>query len=102
MSRLVIAAIAVLTLAAHVPRISAQNAPASRWFKGNLHTHTINSDGDSPPYEVMTWYKRHGYQFLVITDHNTLTDPALFDTNPTDNFLLIGGEEVTNDKSVHV
>jgi hypothetical protein len=67
-----------------------------------MHTHTINSDGDSPPYDVVAWYKRNGYQFLVITDHNTFTDPAAFDTNPTDNFLLIGGEEITNDKVVHV
>ena len=80
--------------------VSAQGAPA--WYRGNLHTHTINSDGDSPPYDVMAWYKRNGYQFLAITDHNTFTDPALFDTNPNDNFLLIGAEEVTNPLTVHV
>ena len=57
--------------------------------RGNLRTrHTIDSYGDSPPYDVMAWYKRNGYQFLVLTDHNTFTDPALFDTNPNDNFLL--------------
>ena len=50
----------------------------------------------------MTWYKRNGYQFLAITDHNTFTDPRLIDTNPSDNFLLIGGEEITNAKLVHV
>ncbi len=82
---------------------AAQNPPATNWYKGNLHTHTINSDGDSPPYDVMAWYKRNGYQFLAaITDHNTYTDPAAFDTNPNDNFLLIGAEEVTNEKTVHV
>src|SRR5262245_17023002 len=81
---------------------AAQVPPQSNWYKGNLHTHTINSDGDSPPYDVMAWYKRNGYQFLAITDHNTFTDPAAFDTNPNDNFLLIGAEEVTNDKTVHV
>jgi hypothetical protein len=75
---------------------------ALAWYRGNLHTHTINSDGDSPPYDVMAWYKRNGYQFLAITDHNTFTDPALFDTNPNDNFLLIGAEEVTNPMTVHV
>jgi hypothetical protein len=80
----------------------AQTPPTLNWYKGNLHTHTINSDGDSPPYEVMAWYKRNGYQFLAITDHNTYTDPAAFDTNPNDNFLLIGAEEVTNEKTVHV
>jgi hypothetical protein len=50
----------------------------------------------------MAWYKRNGYQFLAITDHNTYTDPAVFDTNPNDNFLLVGAEEVTNEKTVHV
>ena len=48
------------------------------------------------------WYKRNGYQFLAITDHNTFTDPADFDSNPNDNFLLLGAEEVTNEKTVHV
>jgi hypothetical protein len=26
-------------------------APA-RWYKGNTHTHTLNSDGDSTPDDV--------------------------------------------------
>lgn len=83
-------------------RAVQDTAPLSRWYKGNLHSHTINSDGDSPPYDLVAWYKRNGYHFLAITDHNTFTDPALFDTNPSDNFLLIGGEEITNEKTVHV
>lgn len=44
-----------------------------RWFKGNTHTHTTMSDGDSSPEEVARWYKSHGYQFLVLSDHNTFT-----------------------------
>jgi hypothetical protein len=98
--RLVLLALALATLA---PSLAAQrDASAPRWYRGNLHTHTVNSDGDSSPYDVMGWYKRHGYQFLVLTDHNTFTDPAPFDSNPSDNFLLIGGEEITNAKTVHV
>lgn len=93
----VLSAVLLATLAAPV----LPQAPL-RWYKGNLHVHTINSDGDSPPYDVMAWYKRAGYNFIAITDHNTFTDPALFDTNPNDNFLLIGAEEITNDKVVHV
>ncbi len=84
-----------------VAGLAAQPTPAG-WYRGNLHTHTINSDGDSPPFEVMAWYKRNGYQFLAITDHNTFTDPAPLDTNPNDRFLMIGGEEVTNPRTVHV
>jgi hypothetical protein len=95
-------ALVFVALAVSLDYLWAQTAPPVRWYRGNLHTHTINSDGDSTPYEVMAWYKRNGYQFLAITDHNTFTDPALFDTNPLDNFLLVGAEEVTNEKTVHV
>jgi hypothetical protein len=82
--------------------LGAQAQAPARWYRGNLHTHTINSDGDSTPADVMAWYKRNGYQFLAITDHNMLTDPAPLDPNPDDGFLVIGAEEITNAKVVHV
>jgi hypothetical protein len=92
----------VLAMACAIHVAAAQQPTALNWYRGNLHTHTINSDGDSSPWDVVTWYKRNGYQFLAITDHNTFTDPEPFDSNPNDNFLLLGAEEVTNDKTVHV
>lgn len=92
----------VLAIASAIHPSAAQQPAPLNWYRGNLHTHTINSDGDSSPWDLVTWYKRNGYQFLAITDHNTLTDPAPFDSNPNDNFLLVGAEEVTNDKTVHV
>jgi len=50
--------------------LSGQSKPEQlRWFKGNTHTHTLNSDGDSTPDEVVKWYREHGYHFLVLTDH---------------------------------
>jgi predicted esterase len=42
------------------------------WWRGNTHTHTLWSDGDDFPEAVAEWYKQNGYQFLAITDHNTL------------------------------
>jgi hypothetical protein len=27
------------------------------WYKGNTHTHTLNSDGDSTPDEMVRWYR---------------------------------------------
>ncbi len=42
------------------------------WLKGNLHTHTYWSDGDAFPEMVLDWYKSHGYDFISLTDHNTL------------------------------
>jgi hypothetical protein len=42
------------------------------WKKGNMHTHSLWSDGDQYPELIAQWYRDHGYQFLVFTDHNTL------------------------------
>jgi hypothetical protein len=92
---------ALQPIAAAAVRPAARQS-ASRWYKGNLHAHSINSDGDSPPDDLVAWYKRNGYHFLAITDHNTFTDPAPFDTNPNDDFLVIGAEEITNARTVHV
>jgi len=43
-----------------------------KWFKGNLHTHSYWSDGDDFPEMIMDWYKSHGYDFVSLSDHNTL------------------------------
>lgn len=66
------------------------------WYKGNTHTHTTGSDGDSSPEYVARWYKEHGYDFLVLSDHNVFTDPATLDHLVDSTFLLIAGEEVTS------
>jgi hypothetical protein len=89
--------------------LPAQTAPQQgwRWFKGNLHTHTVNSDGDSAPDAVARWYKEHRYNFLVLTDHDFLTEPeglnAIFAAK--EKFLLIPGEEVSakhDGKPIHI
>ncbi len=49
----------------------ALGATAPYW-KGNLHTHTLWSDGDGFPEMVADWYKEHGYQFLALSDHNQI------------------------------
>lgn len=70
------------------------------WLKGNLHTHTLESDGDSPPAEVVRWYAEHGYDFLVLTDHDEVTR-----VDDAHGMVLIPGEEVTDrlpGKPLHV
>ncbi len=44
-----------------------------RWFKGNLHTHSLWSDGNDYPEMIVDWYAHHGYQFLALSDHNVLS-----------------------------
>lgn len=79
--------------------------PDGSWYKGNTHAHTTESDGDSPPEVVARWYKEHGYDFLVLSDHNVFTDPATLAHLVDSSFLLIPGEELTSSfdgRPVHV
>jgi hypothetical protein len=84
----------------------AEPFEVSTFQKGNIHTHTTFSDGDRPPQEVYAWYRDRGYNFLAITDHNALTDPALYRLlERKKRFVMLTGEEVTlrgAGKQVHV
>lgn len=68
-----------------------------KWHKGNLHSHTTESDGGLTPVEIIDWYSKHGYSFLSITDHNRLTNPNLGQTN----LLTIPGVEITCRRDLH-
>ena len=48
--------------------------PENQWYKGNLHTHSLWSDGDDFPEMIMDWYKEHGYHFIGLSDHNILQE----------------------------
>ncbi len=52
------------------PRTDRSELP---WWRGNLHTHSLWSDGDDFPEMIVDWYKRNGYDFLAISDHNVLS-----------------------------
>jgi hypothetical protein len=73
------------------------SANAASWYRGNTHTHTINSDGNRAPDVVVRWYREHGYHFLFITDHEFITDVAplngLFGAEG--RFLVLPGQEIT-------
>jgi len=66
------------------------------WIKGNLHTHTTNSDGKLSPQDVIKYYRDHGYKLLSLTDHNKITK-----VSPDDEMLLITGSEISVDKSLY-
>lgn len=109
---LILISIAMFTIAALAEHLSTgqeltSTTPKGRWYKGNTHTHTLNSDGDSTPNEVVTWYREHGYQFLVLTDHNFLTQVEALNAlhGAEEKFLVMKGEEVTDSffgKPIHV
>lgn len=103
---LVVALVAPAALRSRASQAGSGPAPA-RWFKGNTHTHTVNSDGDSTPDEVVRWYREHGYNFLVLSDHNYLTPTTGLNAvhGAPEKFIVIPGEEITmtvSSKPVHV
>ena len=62
------------------------------WYKGNLHTHTTESDGDADPDVVVKWYMDHNYDFLVLSDHNHRT---VLGHEVEGGPLMVPGEEVS-------
>ncbi len=43
------------------------------WYKGQLHCHSTMSDGELAPSEVAARYASLGFQFIALTDHDTVT-----------------------------
>jgi hypothetical protein len=57
-----------------ISTIGCQKNNPELFYKGNLHTHSFWSDGNTYPEEVARWYRDHGYHFLAVTDHNVLQE----------------------------
>jgi len=70
MKNLLLCSIFLVILVACQP----ETTPSKRWYKGNLHTHSLWSDGDDYPEMIMDWYKSNGYQFVALSDHNILQE----------------------------
>ena len=65
----------------------------SRWYKGDLHTHTVHSDGKYELQEVVQIAGKIGLDFVALTDHNTITQNLVY---PKENELtFIPGMELT-------
>lgn len=42
-----------------------------RFYKGNLHSHSLDSDGNLAPLQLAKLYFEHGYHFLALSEHET-------------------------------
>ena len=65
----------VLTIERGSKAATTQTLQASdslKWYRGNLHTHSLWSDGDDYPEMIALWYRDRDYDFLAFSDHNTL------------------------------
>jgi hypothetical protein len=65
------------------------------WYRGDLHLHTVHSDGQRYPNELVTAAHDSGLDFIVSTDHNTNSANRVWPACHTGALLVIPGEEVT-------
>ncbi|WP_326691528.1 CehA/McbA family metallohydrolase [Streptomyces sp. NBC_01795] len=73
-------------------------ADGARWFAGDLHAHTLHSDGSLTLDELARRAAAEGLDFLAVTDHNTTSHhPWLPAASARQGITLLPGQEVTTD-----
>jgi hypothetical protein len=75
------------------PRIP--DAAEPRWYRGDLHMHTIYSDGSGTPADVAVAAVEAGLDFYGITDHNRAQSPVDLVPQGGGWPVLVPGVEVT-------
>jgi hypothetical protein len=73
MSRRLAVVLILLFVSVSIADESVPTNPAPRWWKGNLHTHSLWSDGNDFPEMIAERYRTRDYHFLALTDHNVLS-----------------------------
>jgi hypothetical protein len=68
-----------------------------RWYAGDLHMHTVHSDGEWTVRGLAEAARAAGLDFIFVTDHNTSSHHAEVDEANADSrqTLVLRGEEVT-------
>ncbi len=83
------------------PRPPRRRLPASAgrsWVAGDLHSHTVHSDGVLTVPQLANLARASGLDFAAVTDHNTVSHhPHLAEAGGRYGVRLIPGQEVTTD-----
>src|SRR5580704_5004662 len=82
-------------------RPAGRELPAAggrRWLAGDLHAHTVHSDGGATVPELARLAVERGLDFLAVTDHNTISHHVeLAPAAARYGITLLPGQEVTTD-----
>jgi len=83
----------------------AVTPPPALWLKGSTHVHAKPSgDSTTPIPDVIAWYEAHHYDFIVLTDHNQVSETGETSTRgsiavrhpPAPGLIVIAGSELTH------
>jgi hypothetical protein len=70
--------------------------PGRRWLAGDLHTHTVHSDGSQTVQELARFAADLGLDFIAVTDHNTVSHHRELPAAAARyGIILLPGQEVT-------
>jgi hypothetical protein len=65
-----------------------------RWLRGNHHGHSTISDGKSEPLELVKSYEAEGYDYIALSEHDTLFAPEELEDHTS--MCLLPAVEVTS------
>lgn len=65
------------------------------WYRGDLHLHTVHSDGTYTPEQLVSGAEAAGLDFMVSTEHNTPSANSIWGDLARPDLLIVNGEEVT-------
>lgn len=68
---------------------------APRWYRGDLHAHSIHSDAGWDVPDLLEWSRNHQLDFCTLSDHNTISGLAQADALSSKELLFMGGMELT-------
>ena len=77
------------------PAPEEANGRGPSWYRGDLHLHTVHSDGTYTPEELVAGADAAGLDFVVSSEHNTPTANSIWGDHARSDLLILNGEEIT-------
>lgn len=79
------------------PSPAPQEVPGTGpgWYRGDLHTHSVHSDGKWSQRTLLAAARAAGLDFIGTSEHNTSSATYVWGRRVPADFLVINGEEVT-------
>lgn len=65
------------------------------WYRGDLHAHSIHSDGSWDIPELVQFWRDKAVDFMTLSDHDTISGLGQARSLSDDELLIMGGTEIS-------